>query len=140
MGFLSGTKNESVVSGQRKRVGGEFVQRRIFEVELRLNFAAVLLLAENVANVIGSEGARSMSFRNGRRDGFRTIFTNEFEYLADLAGQRTVRIGKAFEISLRDRAEQSDQTLLFRRPAGRGHLREQFLLKPFGAECLPALP
>jgi len=84
MGFLSGSKNESVVFGQRERVGGELVQRRVFEEERRLYLAALLLLTENVADIIGSESTCCMGFRDGRGDRFRPIFTNKHEDLADL--------------------------------------------------------
>jgi hypothetical protein len=87
MGFLSGTKNESVVFGQRKRIGGELVQRRVLEEERRLYFAALLLLAKNVADVIGSESACCVGFRDGGGDRFRPIFAGEPEQFADLAGQ-----------------------------------------------------
>ena len=138
--FLSGMKNEGVVFGQRERVGDEFVQRRIFEAKGRLNFAALLLLTEDVAEVIGSESTRGVGLRDSRRDRFRPIFTNQHEDLADLAGDRTVCVGKPFQINLRRWAEQSNQTLLFRRSVRGGHLREQFFLEALRAECLPAFP
>ena len=77
-------KNEGVVFGQRERVCDKFIQRRIFETKWRLNFAALLLLTEDVANVIGPESRRGVSLRDGRRDRFRPIFTNKHEDLADL--------------------------------------------------------
>jgi len=85
MGLLSGTKNESVVLGQRERIGDEFVQRRVSEADGRLHFAALLPLAKNVADVIGSESACGVGFRDGRGDRFRPIFTSEPEQFADLA-------------------------------------------------------
>ncbi len=88
------------------------VQRRVLEEERRLYFAALLLLAKNVADVIGSESACCVGFRDGGGDRFRPIFAGEPEQFADLAGQRAIRIGKAFEISLCSGAEQRDQTLL----------------------------
>jgi hypothetical protein len=60
-GTLSGTKNESVVLGERKRIGGEFIQGRIAQMQRRLHIAPLLLLTEDVADVIGVEGARGMS-------------------------------------------------------------------------------
>lgn len=77
-------KNEGVVFGQRERVGDQFIQRRIFEPKWRLNFAALLLLTEDVADVIGPESTRGVGLRDGRRDRFRPIFTNQHEDLADL--------------------------------------------------------
>lgn len=79
-------KNEGVVFGQRERVGDKFIQRRIFETKWRLNFAALLPLTEDVADVIGPESTRGVGLRDGRRDRFRPIFTNKREDLADLTG------------------------------------------------------
>ena len=63
-------KNESVVFGQRQRIGGEFVQFRVFEAKRRLHGSRRLLLAEDVGDVIGAEGAAGMGFRESRGDGF----------------------------------------------------------------------
>jgi len=61
-------KNEGVVFSQRERVGDQFIQHRIFETKWRLNFAALLLLTEDVADVIGPESTRGVGLRDGRRD------------------------------------------------------------------------
>jgi hypothetical protein len=45
MGFLSRTKNESVIFSQGERIGGEFVEGRITQAKRWLRFAAQLLLA-----------------------------------------------------------------------------------------------
>ena len=77
-------KNEGVVFGQRERVGDKFVQRLIFETKRRLNVAALLLLMEDIADVIGSESPRGVGLRDRRPDRFRPIFTNKHEDLPDL--------------------------------------------------------
>ena len=98
--------------GQRERIGDEFVQRRVLEEERRLYFAALLPLAQDIADIIGSESTCCVGFRDGCGYRFRSIFASEPEQFADLAGQRAIGIGKPFEISLCSRAEESDQTLL----------------------------
>ena len=77
-------KNEGVVFGQRERVGDKSIQGRIFETKRRLNFASLLLLMEDVADVIGAESPRGVGFRDRRRDRFRAIFPNKREDLPDL--------------------------------------------------------
>ena len=72
-------KNESVVFGQRERIGGELVEGRIAQAEGRLCFPAHLLLAENVGDVIGAEGAGRMRFGKRRGDGFGAILPDERE-------------------------------------------------------------
>ena len=70
-------KNESVVLGERKRIGGEFVQRRISETQRRLHVAPLLLLAEDVGDVIGAESSCGMRF--GECGGYclGSVFTNQ---------------------------------------------------------------
>ena len=140
MGFLSGTKNESVVFGQRERIGGEFVQCRIFQPEWRLNVAAHLLLAENVGDVIGAESACGMSFGEGGGDGFRAVFADEGEQFPDLARQGAIRVGQPTQILFRRGSEQRHEALLCGGTFRRGHLGKQFFLKTLGAESLSALP
>jgi hypothetical protein len=78
-GLLSGTKNESVVFGQRQRVGGQLVQRGIAQLERRLHIAPLLLLAEDVGDLIGSKGARGVCFGDRGSHGLRAILANEDE-------------------------------------------------------------
>ena len=72
----SGTQNESVVLGQRKRIGGELVQCRIAQLQRRLDLAPLLLLTEDVGDVIGAESACRVCFRDRRGNSFRTIFAD----------------------------------------------------------------
>ena len=69
----------------------------------RLHLAPLLLLAENVGDVIGAEGACGVRF--GERGGyrFRAIFTNQSEQFAHLARQGAVRIGEPSQIFFRRR-------------------------------------
>ena len=62
-------QDESVVLCKRKRIGGEFVERRISETQRRLHIAPLLLLAEDVGDVIGAEGPCGVRF--GERGGYR---------------------------------------------------------------------
>ena len=78
-GFLSRTENEGVVLGQRERIGGELVQRRIAELKRRLHLATLLLLTQDVSDIVGAERARRVSFGNGCDDSFRTIFADQPE-------------------------------------------------------------
>ncbi len=88
------------------------VQRLVFEEERRLYFAALLLLTENVADIIGSESTCCVGFRDCRGDCFGSVFASEPEQFGGLPGQRAIGIGKPFQISLCGGAEQSHQTLL----------------------------
>ena len=80
-------KNESVVVGQRNRIGGQVIQLGLFEAERRLNLATGLLLAQNVGDVIGTEGAGSMSFLYGGGDCLGSVVANQFEQLTNLPGE-----------------------------------------------------
>jgi hypothetical protein len=75
-GVLSGTKNESVVLGERKRIGGKRVQHRIAQLQRRLYITPLLLLTKDISDVIGAEGASDMSFGDRLGYSFRAIFTN----------------------------------------------------------------
>ena len=140
MGVLSGTKNESVVFGQRERIGGEFVQRRVFETQRRLHLAPLLLLAENVGDVVGAERACGMRLGKRGRYGFRSVFTNQERAVRGPAATASGRYRRdvADKILRRDRA--ADQALLFAERCAAAHLREEFLLKTLRAESLSALP
>jgi hypothetical protein len=70
-------QNESVVSGQRERVGGQFIERRIFQPQRRLNVSAGLLLMQNVGNVVGAERAGRVSFSQSCGNGVWTIFADK---------------------------------------------------------------
>jgi hypothetical protein len=78
-GLLSGTENEGVIFGQRKRIGGELVQRRIAELKRRLHLAALLLLRQDIGDIVGAESTGRVSFGDRRRDSFRTIFADQSE-------------------------------------------------------------
>ena|ERR1700692_1138220 len=77
-----------------------------------LHVASHSLLAEKVGNVVGAEGAGSMSLAHRGRHGLGAIFTNEEEQFADLPGQRAVGIGQATQVRFRGGTEPADQTLL----------------------------
>ena len=123
-----GTKNESVVFSQRKRISGERVERGVFETQRRLNLAGRLLLAEDVSDVIGAESACGMGL--GERIGYRrrAVFTDETEQFTDLAREGAIGVGEPFEITLSGWSQKLHQALLGRRALCRSHLREQFFL------------
>ena len=72
-------QNEGVVSQQRQRVGGEFVQPRIAKAKRRLFAAWALLLPQNVGDVIGTESAGGGGLLDGAGHGVRTVLANEFK-------------------------------------------------------------
>ena len=87
MRFLSGLQNETVVGSQRERIGGEFIQLRLPEANRRLHVPRSLVLAQNVGDVIGAEGAGAMSFLDGGGDRLGTVVANQLEQLTNLAGE-----------------------------------------------------
>lgn len=105
-------QNESVVLSKGKRIGGEFVQRRIAQPQWGLHLAPLLLLAQDIGDVVGAKSARGVGFGDGGGDRCGAIFTNQGKQFADLPRQRTVGIGETFEIFVGSRAEQRDQALL----------------------------
>ena len=72
-------QDESVVVGQGQRIGGQFVQLRVLQAKPWLHLALHLLLAKDVADVVGAERAGGMGFLQGDGDGFRPILPNQFE-------------------------------------------------------------
>lgn len=134
------TKNESVVLGERKRIGNQIVQSWILQPERRLDIPALLLLAKNVSDVVGAEGLRGVGLGECAGNGVWTIISNERKQLADLPAERSIGVGKPCEIDLGSRPEQGNQAMLRSRTFRRGHLREEFFLEALGSESLPALP
>ena len=112
MSFLSGFENEGIVSSQRERIGGEFVQLRLAEANRRLHLPPRLLLAQNVGDVIGAESAGGVGFLDRAGDRFGAVVADEFEQLAHLPGQRAVGSGELSQIRLGDRSEQEHEPLL----------------------------
>ena len=72
-------QDESVVIGQRQRVGGQFVQLRIVESEWGLDRTLHLLLAKQIGDVIGAECAGGMGFVQSGGDRFWPILANQIE-------------------------------------------------------------
>ena len=79
-------QEESVVVGQRQRIGGQFVELRVLETERRLQVTRPLLLAQDIGDVVGAESAGGMSFAQSGGDGFWSILPNQRQQFADLAG------------------------------------------------------
>src|SRR5690242_15605219 len=76
--FLSGIKNESNVGKQRQRIGDKYVQPRIEETKRWLRPPRRLLLAEDVGNVVGAEGASGIGFGDGAGHCIWSILPDQF--------------------------------------------------------------
>ena len=72
-------QDESVVIGQRQRIGGQFVQLWVLEAERRLDVTLDLLLAKDISDVIGAESAGGMGFAQSGGYGFWPILPNQRE-------------------------------------------------------------
>ena len=88
-------KDESVVIGQRQRIGDQFVQLGVFEPQWRLDLAPQSLLAEDVGDVIGAERTRRVRFANSGGDCLRSIVTNQGEQFSHLSHEGAIGIRQA---------------------------------------------
>ena len=77
MGVLFGTKNETVVVEQGQGVGGQLVEQRILKAQWGLDLTAGLLLAEDVGDIVGTEGAGGMGFAESRCNRIRSLFASQ---------------------------------------------------------------
>ena len=68
---------------------------RIAQAQRRLNVAAGLLLAENVGDVVGAEGAGGMSLRQRGGHSVRAVLANQCEQFADLPRQGAIGVGQS---------------------------------------------
>ena len=78
-------QNEGIVFSQGERVGDELVQLGLAQPHRRLHVTPGLLLAQNVGDVIGTEGACGVSLLYRGGNCLRAVIANQFEQLADLA-------------------------------------------------------
>ena len=78
-------EDEGVISEQRQRIGGQFVQQRITQNQWRLRAAWRLLLTKDVGDVVGAKGTCCGSFFNRASHGFRSVLADEFEQFGELA-------------------------------------------------------
>jgi hypothetical protein len=104
-----------------------------------------LLLAEDVGNVIGAEGASGIRFGEGTGHRVRAILADQFQQFVELARQHPVAIGHATQIALghvggAETVHKIEEALLRLRAAGRRPLFRQFPLETLGAEGLAAPP
>ena len=103
------------------------------------------MLAEQIGHVIGSEGAGIERFLKRSGHSFRTVLSNQVEKLGDLAGEGTIGVRQAPEITL-DRflcavtGEQRDQAPLGLRAPGGSLMSQQLFLETLCAQGLPASP
>ena len=78
-------EDEGVISEQRQRIGGQFVQQRIAQTKGRLRAAWTLLLPKDVGDIVGAEGTCRGSFFDRASHGFRSVLADEFEQFRQLA-------------------------------------------------------
>lgn len=116
-------EDEGVIFEQRQRIGSEFVQQGIAQNQGRLWAPWGLLLAQDIGDVVGAEGAGARSFFDSASHGFGTILTDEFQQFYDLAGKRAIGIGHVTQISFEhglgaEAVQKQKQPLLCPRSSG----------------------
>ena len=73
IGSLLRMQDESVVVGQRQRIGGQFIELWVLETKGRLHVAPHSLLTEKIGDVIGAKRAGSMGLGYRGRHGVGSI-------------------------------------------------------------------
>ena len=104
-----------------------------------------LLLAQDVGNVIGAEGARLGGLLDGLGYRLGSVLADQFQDLGQWPRQGPIRVGHVpqigFEHGLGTQVFQNrEKTLLGSRPFGRGAQVSYFRVEAIGAESLPATP
>ena len=94
-------EDEGVIFEQRQRVCSEFVQEGIAQHQWRLWAPRRLLLAQDISDVVGTEGAGGGGLFDCRSHGFGSILTDEFQQFCELAGQRAIGIGHVAQIGFK---------------------------------------
>ena len=121
------------------------IQLRIAKLEGWLRFTRRLHLAQEMSDVIGSEGAGCQGFFQGSGDLLRPVSAGEIQELVQLTKQRMAGIGQAAQVSF-DRffwagsAQELDQPLLGLGTPGGGAMGQQFFLEALGPESLATPP
>jgi hypothetical protein len=59
-----------------------------------------LLLAEDVGDVVGAEGASGIGFGDGAGHYLRSVLPDQFQQFVELARQHTVAIGHTTQVAL----------------------------------------
>src|ERR1035437_8826400 len=105
IGSLLRMQDESVVVGQRQRIGGQFVQLRVLQAKPWLHLALPLLVAKDGAGVVGAQGAGGMGLLQGEGGVSRPIPPTQLEWSPDWARRRGVGIAKALRVEFESGAE-----------------------------------
>ena len=90
-----------------------------------------MLLAEDVGDVVGAEGASGICFGDGAGHRLRPILPDQFQQFVELARQHSVAIGHATQITLgyvggAEAIQKPEEALLRLGAAGRWTLFGQF--------------
>jgi hypothetical protein len=133
-------QEESVVIGQRQRIGSQFVQLRVVQAEWRLHRPWPLLLVQEIADVVGAEGAGGMGFVQSSRYGFRSILTNQIQQFSDLTAERAVRVRQALQVEFASGTEPGHEALLSGAALRGRPLGQELFLEPLRPEHLATLP
>ena len=112
------------------------VQPGILEANGRLHISGRSLLAQDVGDVIGAEGACSGGLIDGLRDRLRTVVTDQIVEFGDLTGQRPAGASQFAEIHGSTFTELGGQALLGAGELSCRTLCEQLLFETIGAEAL----
>ena len=134
----------SYSSREMGSVASSFKQR-IAQPKRWLRPAGRLLLAQDVGDIVGAEGAGRGGFFDGAGTSFGSVLPYQFQQFGDLAAQRPVGIGHVAQISLhkcsRTQAiERIEQPLLRLGASGRRPLLGEQFFKTIGSEGLAAPP
>ncbi len=118
-------EDEGVISEQRQRIGGQFVQQRIAQTKWRLVAAWTLLLPKDVGDIVGAERTCRRSLFDRVSNCFGPILADEFKQFGQLARKRAVGFSDVaqirFQHGLGTKAlEKQEQALLGALPSGRG--------------------
>src|SRR3984957_18038835 len=102
IGFLSGFENEGVVFQQRDGIGNKVVEHRIAEPERWLRAARRPLLAQDIGDIVSTEGPGGSRLFDGDGHVLRTVLPYQFQQFRYLTAQRPVGIGHVAEVGLKD--------------------------------------
>src|SRR5579884_208023 len=98
-GLLSGFEDKGIVVEKGERIGGELIQLRIAKPERRLRFTRRVHLAQEMGDVMGTEGASGEGLSQGRGDLFGTVSASDLQQFVKFTEERAVRVSQAAEIS-----------------------------------------
>ena len=91
-------EDEGVISEQRQRIGGQFVQQRIAQTKWRLWAAWTLLLPKDVGDIVGAERTCRRSLFDRVSNRFGPVLADEFQQFGQLARKRAVGFSDVAQI------------------------------------------